>query len=160
MRDFAEIDCPDALIRCDRLRLALGQQLPPNQHRNTASEIEHKVHVVLDQEDRDVGWQSGEGGEDVLPLFLRHAGGGFVQQQHLRARRKREGDLQESLLTVRELPGRLVEVRFEAEAREQAFDFSDNFWPAACNPPEISAGAVALRDRERKRLRGRQIRVS
>ena len=63
---------------------------------------------MLDQEDRDVGWQSGEGGEDVLPLFLRHAGGGFVQQQHLRARRKREGDLQESLLTVRELPGRLI----------------------------------------------------
>jgi hypothetical protein len=79
MRVFAEIDGPDALIRGDRLRRAFGQKLPRNQHRNTASEIEHKVHVVLDQEDRDVRWQSGEGGENILPLLLRHAGGGFVQ---------------------------------------------------------------------------------
>ena len=112
---------------------------------------------MLDQEDRDVGRQSGEGGEDVLPFFLRHAGGGFVEQQHLRTRRQREGDLQEPLLAVRKLVRGPVEVGLEAEAREQAFDFSDDFRPAACNPPEISAGAVALRDRERKRLCGRQI---
>ena len=53
---------------------------------------------MLDQEDRDVGWQSNEGGEDVLPLLLRHAGGGFVQEQHLRPRSQCEGNLQESLL--------------------------------------------------------------
>ena len=50
-----------------------------------------------------------------------------------------------------------VEVGFEAEAREQAFDFNDDLRPAAGNPPEIGAGAVALRDRERKRLGRRQI---
>ena len=112
---------------------------------------------MLDQEDRDVRWQSGEGGEDILPLLLRHASGGFVEQQHLRACGQRERDLQEPLLAVREIARRPVEVRFEAEAREQAFDFSDDLRPAAYNPPEISAGAVALRDRERQRLGGRQI---
>src|SRR6202035_4993667 len=117
MRVFAEIDGAHALIRSDRLWLALDQELPRNQHRNTLGETEHKVHVVLDQEDRDVGWQSGEGGEDVLPLLLRYAGGGFVQEQHLRPCSQREGDLQESLLAVWELPSRPIEVGFEAEAR-------------------------------------------
>ena len=125
MRVFAEIDAADALIRGDRLGRAFGQKLPRNQHRNTLGEIEYKVHVVLDQEDRDVRWQSGEGGEDILPLLLRHASGGFVEQQHLRACGQRERDLQEPLLAVREIPRRPVEVRFEAEAREQAFNFSD-----------------------------------
>jgi hypothetical protein len=43
----------------------------------------------------------------------------------LRPCSQREGDLQKPLLAVWELPSRSVEVGFEAEARKQAFDFSD-----------------------------------
>ena len=157
MRVFAEIDRADALVRGDRLRLALGQQLPRDQHGNAIGEIEHKVHVVLDQQNRDVHRQGGEGREDVLPFLLRHASSRFVKQQHPRARRQRERDLQEPLLAVWELPRRLVHVGLEPEARQQLRNFSDDFRPPACNPPEVGAGAVALRYRERKRFGGRQI---
>ena len=116
MRVLAEIDRAHALVRGDRLGRPLGQKLSRHQHRNAVGEIEHEVHVVLDQEDRDIGGESGKRREDVPPFVLGHPGGGFVEQQHARAGREREGDLQEPLLAVRQLPRRPAHVGLESEA--------------------------------------------
>ena len=119
MRLFAEIDGTNALATPPRSRLARPRSQPPRNHgtETTLGEVEHKIHRVLDQQDRDIRRERGKGRENVLPLVLRHASGGFVKQQHPRSRSQREDNLEEPLLAIRELPRRAGPSRPEAETR-------------------------------------------
>ena len=101
--------------RRDRLGLAFGQQGAVDQHRDALREAEHQVHVVLDQQHRHVGGQGRDGGEDVAPLGLRHAGRRLVEQQHPRRAGEGRGDLEQPLLAVGQGVGARVEHIGEAE---------------------------------------------
>src|ERR1700733_10198444 len=54
---LAEIDRPDPGIARHFVRRALDQHRAGDQHRDTVGERKHQVHVVLDQEYRDVARQ-------------------------------------------------------------------------------------------------------
>jgi hypothetical protein len=41
----------------------------------------------------------------VLALTWRHAGGRFTQQEHFRPKRKRDGDIKDALVSVRQMAG-------------------------------------------------------
>src|SRR5258706_9428241 len=51
---FAEVDLAHALVRRDLLRRAFHQDGAGGEHRDTRGEAEHQVHVVLDDQDRDI----------------------------------------------------------------------------------------------------------
>ena len=112
---------------------------------------------MLDQQDRDFGGQGGESGQNIAPLFLGHAGGGLVEQQHARTRGERESDLEQALLAIRERARRLVHRILEPEAPEQLLDLRDEARFPAGNAPEVAARAVALGDREAQQFRGREV---
>ena len=116
MRVLAEIDGAHALVRCDRLGAPRSNSRPATSTEMRRGEGEHEVHVVLDQQDRDVRRQRGEGGENIAPLLLGHARGGLVEQQYARAGGQRERDLEQTLLAIGKLARRLVAARLEAEA--------------------------------------------
>ena len=126
---------------------------PAARTRIRVGEIEYEIHVVLDQQDRDIRRQSGEGGENVPALLLWNPRGGLVEKEHARTRRERQRDLQQPLLAVGQFARRPVHLGLEAEAREQLLDFGDDPRPCSRHAPEISARAVAFRDREPKRTR-------
>ena len=112
---------------------------------------------MLDQQDRHIGGQRGERGQNVVALLLGHAGGGFVEQQHARTAGERQRDLQQPLLAVGERPRRLVVDLGQAEARQQFLDLGDDLGLAG-GAPEIPAAALALGDGEAQRFRRRQVR--
>ena len=97
--------------RRDRRRARAGRRRSPSGSPSTSRppststemrsrEAEHQVHVVLDQQHRDVGRQGGDGVEDVAPLGFGHAGRRLVEQQHLRRAGEGRGDLEQALLAV------------------------------------------------------------
>ena len=56
--------------------------------------------VVLDEQHRDVARQAGDDLEQLGALVARHAGGRLVEQQHARAQRERERDLEQALAAI------------------------------------------------------------
>ena len=92
-----------------------------------------------------------------LPLLLRHAGRRLVEQQHARAARERQRDLEQPLLAVGERARRLVELGLEAEAAEQVLDLGDDVRAAPRDAPEVRARALALGDGEAERFGGTEV---
>src|SRR5438876_10034830 len=59
MRRLAEIHVAHAPVGGDLVGPAFDQHLPLDQHGDALREAEHEVHVVLDDQDRDVAGQAG-----------------------------------------------------------------------------------------------------
>src|ERR1700704_76200 len=93
----------DFLYLCaiaNSLRRSRLQYLPEMQDRDVVGDVEHHVHVMLDQQDRQIGIEP----KKKLCHFSRpsagQAGGGFVQQQDLRIAGKGENDFELPLLAM------------------------------------------------------------
>ena len=84
-------------------RDAAREHRPVHQHRDPGREPEHEIHVVVDDQDADVGGQGVERVEDDVALGARHAGGRLVEQQHVRPEAERDRELDEALPPVRQL---------------------------------------------------------
>src|SRR3954465_11137957 len=61
---LTEVDGAHARVAGDILRRGFDQNLALHEHGDAAREAEHEVHVVLDDQDGDVGRQRGEHIED------------------------------------------------------------------------------------------------
>ena len=103
-----EVHRLDLRVARDLLRRAFGQHGAVDQHRHARGEAEHQVHVVFDQQHRDVGRQVAHGAQQFLALAGRHAGDRLVEQQHARLAGQRDGDLQQPALAVGQHAGGLV----------------------------------------------------
>src|SRR5215831_13510403 len=97
---LAEVDLVHALVLADLLGRALDQHLALNEHGDAPREAEHQVHVVLDDEDRDVARQPVEHLEDAVGLERGHARRRLVEEQHARLEPERDRDLHQALLAV------------------------------------------------------------
>ena len=100
----AEIGLDHSGIAPDRVGRASRENAAVAQHDDRRRDLEDDVHVVLDEHDRD-----------LLPLpklmdlvdhppalFGPHAGGGLVEQQHLRIEHQRERDIEQLLVAMRQ----------------------------------------------------------
>jgi hypothetical protein len=76
---LAKIHRFDARIVCDLIRRASGQQRAFDQHSDALGKRKHQVHIMLDQQDSNVAWQPGYRRQQIMPLGLRHPGGGLIQ---------------------------------------------------------------------------------
>src|SRR3979409_349946 len=65
MTRFAKIDFAYACIRRDLIGRAFEQDAPAHHHDDAAGEAEHKIHVVFDEQHRDVRRQAGDDGEQL-----------------------------------------------------------------------------------------------
>ena len=55
---------------------------------------------MLDEDDRHVGGQIADDGEDFVAFVFGHAGGGFVEQQHAGLAGEGHGDFEQALLAI------------------------------------------------------------
>ena len=81
---LAEIDRPHLLVVHDLGRRALDQHRALHQHRDLLGEAEHHVHVVLDDQNGDVGIEACHHVENEMAFRGRHASRRLVEQQHAR----------------------------------------------------------------------------
>jgi len=70
-------------------RRAFGVDGATDHHDDVAGKAEHDMHVVFDEQQRQVARQARNRLEYVGALVLRHAGGWLVEQQNLRPGRQR-----------------------------------------------------------------------
>src|SRR5205823_7185436 len=96
MRRLAEVNVAHAPICSNLLGPPLDQDLALHQHGDALREAEHEVHVVLDDQDRDVAGQGGEHLEDAPRVLRRHAGRRLVQQEDFRLEAERDRDLDQA----------------------------------------------------------------
>ena len=84
-------------------RRAAFQHFAEVQNRNLRGDVEHHVHVVLDQENRDAGIEFHEELGHLGGFARRQAGGRLVEQQDVRIAGKAEHDFELALLAVGEI---------------------------------------------------------
>ena len=100
IRRPAEIGFLHARIVGDFLRRALGQLAAFVQDGDAVGELEHGVHVVLDQNDGAALAQIADELLDALALGRAQAGERLVEQQHRRPRRQSKAELEPALLAI------------------------------------------------------------
>ena len=79
------------------------QNFAEMQHGNLRRDVEHHVHVVLDQKDRELGVELHQKLGHLGRFARRQAGGRFVEQQNFRIAGEAEHDLELALLAVRQI---------------------------------------------------------
>jgi hypothetical protein len=88
------------------LRRVAGDHAAVDHHRDAVGDAEHRVHVVLDQQDRVAGLQLAAAvRQHALGLLGAHAGQRLVEQQHLGLGGQAHGDLELAPLAVRQRAG-------------------------------------------------------
>ena len=132
------------------------------QHRDALGEREGDVHVVLDQQHRDVGREAFDHGDHRRRLGGREPGGRFVEQQGARPACQREEQLDLSLLAVGQLARRHVTPIREVPLRQHGLRAFAEPTDRGERPEQRAARAVraldgeahALEDGESRKERG------
>src|SRR5215472_13630337 len=96
-----QVDLLHLLAAADLLRRSGLQHLAEMEDGNMLGDVEYHVHIVLDEEDREVAIEVGEKLYHLRGLARREAGGRFIQEQDLRVAGETEDDFELSLLAVR-----------------------------------------------------------
>ena len=87
------------------VRVAGRDHRAVDHHRDAVGDAEHRVHVVLDQQDRVRGLEAREQPQHALGLLGAHAGQRLVEQQHARPGRQAHRDLELALVAVAQRAG-------------------------------------------------------
>ena len=100
----AEIGLDDSLVPPDRIGRAGGKNPAVTQHDDFGRDLEHDVHVVLDEDDGDLlSLPELAHLVDHAPAFFgAHAGSGFIEQQHFWIEHQRKRDVEQFLVTMRQ----------------------------------------------------------
>src|SRR5256885_16085079 len=104
----AEINGPHLGIAGDLPGASLDEDPAADHDDDAAREAEHDVHVVLDEEHRELRGETGDRLEEVRALVLGNTRRRLVEQQHLWTRREPERDLQQALAATSELARQAV----------------------------------------------------
>src|SRR5262245_51206133 len=94
-----------------------GHQHPAmHQHRHLGGEAAHDLHVVLDQQDRDLRWQRVDRVEQDADLAGGNAGRRPVEKEDPGLECERDRDLYQPLTTIGDLSDRAVAIVAEPQA--------------------------------------------
>jgi hypothetical protein len=120
-RRLAEVGLDHPRVRADVLRQALGDLLAVVEHRHALRDAHHDLHVVLDQEDRQVLLvsQAPDQRREVPRLVRVHACRGLVEQEQPRSERERAGHLEPPLVAVGQVARQLAGASPEPHVLEQ-----------------------------------------
>jgi len=100
------------------------------------------AEVVFHHEDGAALADAADEGDDAVHVLMRHAGGGFIQQQHFGIERQGGGDFERALAAVGELDGQRLLVIGEADILQQFAGPVVEHREHAFGAPEIEAGAA------------------
>src|SRR5664279_2688547 len=98
-----QIDFLDLGAVVDLLRRAGLENLAKVQHGNLRRDIEHYVHVMFDQEDREFGIELHQKMRHLRRFSRRQAGGGLVEQQNFWIAGQAQHDFKLALFAVRKI---------------------------------------------------------
>src|SRR4051812_2462445 len=158
MRRASQVNLADARIGRNLLGRAFEQDAAADHHDDAAREPKHQLDVVLDEQNGDVLRQAGDGAEQLGAFLARHAGGGLIEQQHLRPGRQRQRDFEKPLLAVGELPRLPRADRTERQLFEHRIGLVDRCAIIRGRPPPGACDLLALADRQGHRLERGQVR--
>src|SRR6266446_6328242 len=102
MSCLAEINGPHLGIAGDLTGASLDEDPAADHDDDAAREAEHDVHVVLDEEHRELRGETGDRLEEHRALEPANTRRRLVEQQQPRTRRGRERDLESALPARRE----------------------------------------------------------
>src|SRR5205807_5996550 len=87
---FAKINGAHPRIGRDLGGRTFKQNAAAYHDNHAGGEAKDELHVMLDEQYGDVAGQSGDGGEQLIALVARYAGGRFVEQQDFGPARQRQ----------------------------------------------------------------------
>src|SRR5439155_500272 len=144
-----QIDVAHAHVGRDFPRRALYQDAPPYHDDDAMRKTKYEIHVMLDEQHRNVAREIGDDGEQLSALALRHARRGLIQQQHLGLGGKCERYLQQPLLAIGELARRPIAARSKPQRNEDRMRLLDRIAIGRQLAPPIAGVAAPLAHRER-----------
>src|SRR6266516_2987051 len=131
-----QIDVAHAHVGRDFPRRTLYQDAPPYHNDDAMRKTKYDIHVMLDEQHRDVAREIGDDGEQLGALALRHARRGLIQQQHLGLGGKCERYLQQPLLAIGEFARRPIAARSKPHlTRSSGLSAVMSFSPRKICPP-------------------------
>ena len=104
------------LVGADLLRRPLDDHASVVHHRHPLGDAKRDVHVVLDQDQRDLAVEREQQVRQQRSLASREAGRGLVEHQDLRVGRERHRERDLAVLAVRERADELVELVGDCDA--------------------------------------------
>ncbi len=142
-------DRPADLRICgDRRRRPLDQNGALDQDGDPPRQPKDQIHIVLDDQQRDVGRQALDDLDDRAAFARRHPGRRLVEQQDFGRQGQRDGNLDQPLAAVGEHVYRAQCVIFEPQLFEQGMGFLDRPAMMAGRPKQAAADPVPLADRK------------
>src|SRR6516225_10314557 len=120
-----EVDAANLPIGGDRLGRAFDQYTALDQDGDPLCNAKDQIHIVLDDQQRDVLWQPLDGLDDPAALARRNSGRRLVEQQNLGRQRERHRNLDQPLAAIRKHADRAQRLIFEPEPFEQRVSFLD-----------------------------------
>src|SRR5262245_28683804 len=154
---LAEIGLAHLGIGPDRLRAARGDDAAVDQDRDPVGEREHRLHIMLDQQDRQLALELAQRPDHARALLRSHSGHRLVEQQHARSRGERHGDLELPVLAVTEIGDQYVAPLGESHAGERGARRHAQVGLAARAAPEVEGVAGMRLHRERDIVEGGEI---
>ena len=152
MHRLAEIYLAHPLVAGDLVRRAFYQHRTADKHRNLFGELEDQVHVVLDEDDRDVSRKRGDDREQLGTFRGRNTRGGLVEQQHFRPGRERQRDFQQTLLAIGKIACLDAGIALETQSGEDLPRLVDLRYCRRRRAPPDRPGTGALAARHRNRF--------
>ena len=118
----AEVGGDHRRVALDLLRRPLGDDLAPIEHDDALAEAHDELHVVFDDQEREVeaGADVADHRHQLLGLLRVHPGGGLVEDEQVGLGGQRPGDLQAALLPVGQRRGALLGHVVQPHGAEQA----------------------------------------
>ena len=122
------------------------------QHGDPVRQLHDHLHVVLDDQDRQVRRDAADQGHGVMGLGRAHACRRLVQAEQLRLGRQRDADLQMALLAVGQVGRQLVLLAAQADRLQHRFGALDEVairavvrQQAPAVPPRLGGDADVLK---------------
>jgi hypothetical protein len=97
---FTEIEALHTLVVCHLLGSSTHQDAAGHQDVDLAGQAKHQIHVMLDEQDREILGKTLDGADDDAALTLRYACCGLIQKQDVRLGSEREGQFDQALLAI------------------------------------------------------------
>ncbi len=138
--------------------VAFRQDAAAGQHGDAVAQAFHDRQIVLHHQDGAAGADAADQRHDAVHVLVRHAGRGFVQQQHLRVQRQGGGDLQRALAAVGQQHGGGLVVLLQPDVIQQGAGAVVEMAQQPFGAPEVVGRAALALQRQAHVLQRGQMR--
>jgi len=143
-----EVDAANLPISGDRLGRAFDQHAALDQNGDPLCNAKDQIHIVLDDQQRDVLWQPLDGLDDRAALARWYPGRRFVEQQNLGRQCERHGNLDQPLAAVGKHVNGAQRLIVEPEPFEQRVSFLDCRAMMTGRVEQVTCDPLPLTDRQ------------